>query len=254
MSEIIAVDKVSKRFTLKHNRADSIKSLFVGFLFRGLRETQEEFWALRDVSLSIKRGESVGLIGPNGAGKSTLLYVIARTIEPTAGSVRVRGSVAPMIELGLGFHPDLSGRENLYLNAALYGLSRREIDSIVPDVIEFSELGNFVDSPVSSYSSGMQARLAFSIAVNLNTEILLIDEVLAVGDDHFQKKCMARMKEFRKQGRTLVFVSHSMGNVLEICDRACVLSHGGLIADCEAGRRNKGIREAVESLSNWQIK
>jgi len=227
----IIVEQVSKKFTKRTNKADSIKSLFVGFLLKGMRETTTDFWALRDVSMTINPGECVGLIGPNGAGKSTLLYLIAGTMDPTEGRIHVNGSIAPMIEIGLGFHPELTGRENVYLNASLYGLSKKEIESIFPSIQAFSELADFMDSPILSYSSGMRARLAFSIAVNLDMDILLVDEVLAVGDDRFREKCIKEMLDLKKRGKTIIFVSHSMSLVKLICERVCLLNRGGEIVD-----------------------
>lgn len=236
----ILVKSVSKKFTKRQNRADSIKSLFVGFLFKGMRETYSDFWALKDVTVSITPGESLGLIGPNGAGKSTLLYLVAGTMPPTKGAVEVRGSVAPLIELGLGFHPELTGRENIYLNASLYGLTRIEIESIYPDILAFSELADFIDSPMLSYSNGMRARLAFSIAINMNMDIILIDEVLSVGDAQFQEKCIKEMLELRNKKKTILFVSHDMAKVEMICDKACFLNQGELLIE---DRPDKAIAE-----------
>lgn len=226
MLPAIEVRNVWKQFIVRHNRADSLKERFIGLFNRRYREHCEPFWALRDINLTIEHGEALGLIGPNGSGKSTLLRLIARTLYPTKGEIIVRGRVAPMIEIGVGFHHELTGQENIYLNASLYGLTRREIDRIYNDIVDFSELGEFIDVPVKNYSTGMYARLGFSIAVHLDPDILLIDEVLAVGDEHFQKKCLERMMEFRRRGKTIVFVSHSAEAIKKICDRACLLSQG----------------------------
>jgi ABC-2 type transport system ATP-binding protein/lipopolysaccharide transport system ATP-binding protein len=222
----IEVRNVWKQFIIRHNRSDSLKERFLGLFHRRYREQCEPFWALRDISFAVERGEALGLIGPNGSGKSTLLRLIARTLYPTKGEIIVRGRVAPMIELGVGFHHELTGQENIYLNASLYGLTRREVDRIYRDIVEFSELEGFIDVPVKNYSTGMYARLGFSIAVHLDPDILLIDEVLAVGDERFQKKCLERMMEFRRQGKTIVFVSHNAAAIQRLCDRACLVSHG----------------------------
>lgn len=226
----IEVRNVWKQFIIRHNRADSLKERFIGLFNRRYREHCEPFWALRDINFTVERGEALGLIGPNGSGKSTLLRLIARTLYPTKGEIIVRGRVAPMIEIGVGFHHELTGQENIYLNASLYGLTHREVDRIYGDIVEFSELGEFIDVPVKNYSTGMYARLGFSIAVHLDPDILLIDEVLAVGDERFQKKCLERMMDFRRQGKTIVFVSHNPAAIKQICDRACLLLQGALMA------------------------
>jgi ABC-2 type transport system ATP-binding protein len=227
----IELRRVSKVFRLRHNAARSLKVRLIGLYNRRHRERVEEFWALREVDLTVRPGECLGLIGPNGSGKSTLLRVMAGILPPTTGEVVVRGRVAPMIELGVGFHPDLTGEENIYLNASLFGLSRRDTEAVYRDVVAFSELGRFIDQPVKSYSSGMYMRLGFSIAVHLTADILLIDEILAVGDEAFQQKCLKRMAEFRERGTTIVLVSHSLGMIEEMCDRACLLARGRLEAD-----------------------
>lgn len=230
MAAAIEVRHVWKRFTIRHNRADSLKERFVGLFNRRYRERREIFWALREINLTVEPGEALGLIGPNGSGKSTLLRLIARTLYPTQGEIIVRGRVAPMIEIGVGFHQELTGHENIYLNASLYGLTRREVDRLYRDIVEFSELGEFIDVPVKNYSTGMYARLGFSIAVHLDPDILLIDEVLAVGDERFQKKCMERMMEFRRRGKTILFVSHNATAVKQLCDRAYLLAQGMVVA------------------------
>lgn len=230
MASAIEVRNVWKQFIIWHNRADSLKERFIGLFNRRYREHKEIFWALRDINLTVEPGEALGLIGPNGSGKSTLLRLIARTLYPTRGEIIVRGSIAPMIDIGVGFHYELTGQENIYLNASLYGLTRREVDRLYQDIVEFSELGEFIDVPVKNYSAGMYARLGFSIAVHLDPNILLIDEVLAVGDERFQKKCLERMTEFRRRGKTIVFVSHSASAVQQLCDRACLLNQGLVVA------------------------
>lgn len=230
MSAAIEVKDVAKAFTIRHNRANSLKSKVIGVFHKRFREERETLWALKGVSFDIFPGEALGLIGRNGSGKSTLLKIIAGIYAPTSGKVRLtNGRVGTMIELGVGFHPELTGEENVYLGSSIYGLSRKEIDKIYPEVVAFSELDSFMDTPVKNYSSGMQARLGFALAVNLDPEILLVDEILAVGDEAFQRKCMARMEQFRSAGKTIVFVSHSPEDVRKICDRACVLDFGSAI-------------------------
>ncbi|MCS7197417.1 MAG: ABC transporter ATP-binding protein [Candidatus Bipolaricaulota bacterium] len=229
MLPAIEVRHVWKQFLIRHNRADSLKERFIGLFNQRYRERCEPFWALRDISFTVEHGEALGLIGPNGSGKSTLLRLIARTLYPTKGEIIVRGRVAPMIELGVGFHHELTGQENIYLNASLYGLTRREIDRVYHDIVEFSELGEFIDVPVKNYSTGMYARLGFSIAVHLDPDILLVDEVLAVGDERFQNKCLEKMLELRKQGKTIVFISHIAEIVQRLCDRACLLMQGRMV-------------------------
>jgi ABC-type polysaccharide/polyol phosphate transport system ATPase subunit len=231
LSGEIQIVNVSKAFVIRHNKADSLKSKFIGLFYKRYREEKEILWALRDVSLNISRGEAFGLIGRNGSGKSTLLKVIAGIYAPTKGKVELpNGSrMGTMIELGVGFHPDLTGRENIFLGASIHGLSRKEIEEIYGAVVEFSELKEFMDTPVKNYSSGMHARLGFALAVNLNPDVLLIDEVLAVGDEAFQKKCTDQMERFRAEGKTIIFVSHSAGAVKDVCDKACVLDHGSMI-------------------------
>jgi len=227
----IEIATVSKAFTIRHNRAQSLKSRFIGIFHKRYREQSETLWALRDVSFTISAGETFGLIGKNGSGKSTLLKIIAGIYPPTQGEVRFqdRSRVGTMIELGVGFHPELTGQENVFLGASIHGLTRKEIEAIYEAVVDFSELGNFMDTPVKNYSSGMQARLGFALAVNLNPDLLLVDEVLAVGDEAFQEKCMNRMQRFRAGGKTIVFVSHDPSLVKSICDKACVLDHGAMI-------------------------
>ncbi len=229
MTTAIQICDVWKRFIMRHNRSNALKMRFLGLFFERHRERREAFWALKGINLAIEEGEAVGLVGPNGSGKSTLLYLIARTLYPTRGEIIVRGRVAPMIQVGLGFNPELTGRENVYLSASLYGLTRRDIDEMFDDIVEFSELHEFIHVPVKNYSTGMNARLGFSVAVHLDPDILLLDEVLAVGDQQFQKKCVKRMMEFRRRGKTIVFVSHDAGAVRTLCDRACLLFQGDVI-------------------------
>ena len=225
----IRFDQVNQQFRIIHDRPDSFREAFV-HMFRSLGR-YEDFYALRDVSLRIGRGESVGIIGRNGSGKSTLLKIIARVYKPTSGRVEVEGRVSALIELGAGFHHDLTGRENIVVNGALLGFSRREMKGKYRDIIAFAELEEFVDTPIKQYSSGMLARLGFAIATEVDPDILLVDEILAVGDEPFQHKCLERMNNFRQQGKTTVFVSHDMGLVQSLCDRVLLLDHGHLQAD-----------------------
>jgi ABC-type polysaccharide/polyol phosphate transport system ATPase subunit len=227
----IEIRDLSKAFTIRHNRADSLKSRVIGVLHKRFREERQSLWVLKDVSLRIAPGEALGLIGRNGSGKSTLLKIIAGIYRPTRGNVSVppEARIGAMIELGVGFHQELTGRENVHLGASIYGLTRAEIERIYRAVVDFAELDAFMDTPIKNYSSGMQARLGFGLAVNLEPDVLLVDEVLAVGDEAFQQKCLSRMEEFRSAGKTIVFVSHSTEDVRKICDRACVLEAGSVV-------------------------
>jgi len=230
---IVEAREVSKRFLLRHNPSGSLKVHFLGLFHRGHQEQIEEFWALREVSLRIGRGESIGLVGRNGSGKSTLLKLIAAIHQPTSGHLLVErdARIGTMIELGVGFHPELSGRENVYLSASVYGLTKSEVDRIYDAVVDYSEIGNFIDEPIKNYSSGMMMRLAFALAIHIDAEVLLLDEIFAVGDEGFQQKCRRTMQTFIEQGRTLVFVSHSAQQVQDMCNRVCVLSHGQKVFD-----------------------
>lgn len=192
-------------------------------------DIQEEIWALRDVNFEVQRGEAVGIIGRNGAGKSTLLKVLSRITEPSAGRVTIRGRVASLLEVGTGFHPELTGRENIYLNGAILGMTRAEIKRKFDEIVAFAEVEQFLDTPVKRYSSGMYVRLAFAVAAHLNPEILVVDEVLAVGDAAFQKKCLGKMGDVALSGRTVLFVSHNMGAIIQLCTRAIVLANGQII-------------------------
>ena len=244
LTTAIRFHQVSKRFTLHHQRPRSFQDLVIHF-FGGngssskgeptvidqSAQTREEFWALRDVSFDVEQGETVGIIGPNGAGKSTVLKLISRIIEPTSGDVEVHGRVGALLELGAGFHPDLSGRENIYLNGSILGLSRGEIEGKVEQIVTFSELERFIDIPMRHSSSGMGMRLGFSVAAHLDPDILLVDEVLAVGDENFQHKCLDRIMEIRRQGATICFVSHGLGQIRRLCTRAIWLKDGSLTAE-----------------------
>ena len=226
---VVQVRDVSKRFVIRKEK--SLKERVVNF-GRSQRH-KEDFWALRNVDLEIPAGTTVGLIGPNGSGKSTLLKTIGGIIQPTTGVVHRRGRLAALLELGAGFHPDLTGRENVYLNASILGLSRRQTEQHFDAIVDFSGIERFIDSQVKFYSSGMYVRLAFAVAVHVDPDVLLIDEVLAVGDEPFQRKCMDRIRAFQSDGRTIILVTHALDQVGEICDRAVVLENGRVILDGE---------------------
>jgi ABC-type polysaccharide/polyol phosphate transport system ATPase subunit len=221
----VVIDRVSKRFRLYRERNQSLKAA----LMRGRRASYEEFWALRDVSFEIPTGSTFGLIGENGSGKSTLLKCIARILHAERGTIRTAGSVAALLELGSGFHPEMSGRENVYLNGSILGMKKAEIDRKFDEIVDFSGIEAFIDQPVKNYSSGMYVRLGFSVAINIDPDILLVDEVLAVGDASFQDKCMEKFADFRRDGKTVVIVSHAMGSLRTMCDAAARLHHGELI-------------------------
>lgn len=233
MAPLIVAEQVAKRFEIHHNRATSLKARLLSTVMPRFRPRTEDFWALRHMDLRIHPGESVGLVGRNGSGKSTLLKLIAGIHRPTEGRVLVRRGVTigTMIELGVGFHPELSGRENVFLNASVYGLSRAQVERIYDAVVDYSEIGRFIDEPLKNYSSGMMMRLAFSVATHLDPAVLLLDEIFAVGDAPFQEKCRATMRTFVEQGRTIVFVSHSAQSVRDMCSRVCVLDHGRKVFD-----------------------
>jgi len=224
---IISFTNVTKRFTLTSQKTfkEFLPALFLG------EKTHDSFIALDNLTFDINPGETVGIIGPNGSGKSTILKLVAGVMSPTSGKVKVRGKVSPLIELGAGFHPELSGRENVYLNGAILGLSQKEISDYFQQIIDFAELWEFIDQPIKHYSSGMYMRLAFAVAVHVNPEILIVDEILAVGDTAFQEKCFKRMEEFKKNGVTILYVSHSLESVKSFCTRALYIKHGQLVAD-----------------------
>lgn len=218
----IEVKNITKKFKIYYDKGSQLKERL---LFRE-RNRYEERLVLKDISFSVKKGEAVGLIGHNGCGKSTTLKLLTRIMYPDSGTIEMKGRVSSLIELGAGFHPDMSGRENIYTNAAIFGLSRKEIDRRLEDIIDFSELEEFIDNPVRTYSSGMYMRLAFAVAINVDADILLIDEILAVGDVNFQAKCFNRLREIKAQGTTIVIVSHSTGQIEQICDRAIWINDG----------------------------
>jgi ABC-2 type transport system ATP-binding protein len=242
MSDIaVDVKDVSKRFRLAHGRYNSLKERVI----HGGRTPTEEFWALKDVALQVREGETVGILGRNGSGKSTLLKCICGVLQPTSGEVVVRGKLAGLLELGAGFQQDLTGRENIYLNGSLLGMSKKEVDRVFDAIVDFSELEAFIDGAVKFYSSGMYVRLGFAVAVNVDPDILVIDEVLAVGDERFQRKCIDRVKAFQKEGRTILLVTHSPDQVRAICDRAIVLSHGNVISEALPGEAVRIFREGL---------
>ena len=226
----ICVKNVYKNFNVYLDKANTIKEKLL-FLSRNRKQKRE---VLKGVSLNIKKGEAVALIGTNGSGKSTLLKLMTKILYPNSGTIDVNGKLTSLLELGAGFHPDFSGRENIYFNASIFGLTRKEIDDKLDDIIEFSELKNFIDNPIRTYSSGMFMRLAFAVAINVNADILLVDEILSVGDEHFQNKCIEKMLELKNEGKTMVFVTHSMESVRKLCDRAIWLYNGKIEMDGQA--------------------
>jgi lipopolysaccharide transport system ATP-binding protein len=225
----IEFEDVVQRFRIIHERSDTLREVFAKITRR--QTSYHDFLALKNVSFTVDRGEMLGIIGRNGSGKSTILKIIAGVYAPTSGRVRVAGSIAPLIELGAGFHHELTGRENILLNGLLLGLTKQQVIEREPSIFEFAELGDFIDAPVKQYSSGMYMRLAFSVAVAVDPDILLIDEILGVGDTHFRQKCMDRIRQFREVGKTIVFVSHDLNSVRELCDRALLIHQGELLAD-----------------------
>lgn len=259
---VISAENLGKKYIIGHQSADrsntfrDVITQNVKNFVRGAKEMAqgkaiiagdelEEFWALKDLSFEVKRGDVVGIIGRNGAGKSTLLKVLSRITEPTQGRVEIKGRVASLLEVGTGFHAELSGRENIYLNGAILGMSRAEINHKFDEIVEFSGVEKFLDTPVKRYSSGMYVRLAFAVAAHLEPEILIVDEVLAVGDAEFQKKCLGKMQDVAGQGRTVLFVSHNMGAVQALCQSGLVLSAGCIV-------KRAPVAEAIQSYSKLQ--
>jgi lipopolysaccharide transport system ATP-binding protein len=239
---VISIENLSKRYSIGRNSAkgdglrhaieDAIRSPFAWFSSRLQKKTKEvDFWALKDVSIQIKRGEVVGIIGRNGAGKSTLLKLLSRITVPTEGRIRIEGRIASLLEVGTGFHPELTGRENIFLNGAILGMTRAEIIRKFDEIVEFSEIEEFLDTPVKRYSSGMYVRLAFSVAAHLDPEILIVDEVLAVGDTSFQKKCLGKIRSFAESGRTVLYVSHNLDSIRNLCKRLIWIKDGHLHQD-----------------------
>jgi len=239
----VIVENVSKRFRIYRDRKSNLKEAITA---RKRHTRYAEFWALKDVSFEIARGSTFGIVGHNGSGKSTMLKLLSNIHQPTLGRIEVRGRVSAMLELGAGFHPELTGRENIFLNGAIIGISRKRIEEELDTIIEFSGLGDFIDAPVKVYSSGMYVRLGFSIAVNLDPEILMVDEIVAVGDEEFQRRCFDYMLELRRRGVTIIVVSHSMTLIQQLCDRAAWLEHGKLLA---LGSPNEVIDKYLETVN-----
>jgi lipopolysaccharide transport system ATP-binding protein len=275
MRPAIRVDKLSKRYRIGANKrprdrhlretiSDGVRGLWKGLRGRtcdghvGKRvEDDHEFWALKDVSFEVQPGEVVGIIGRNGAGKSTLLKILSQIVEPTSGRAEVRGRMGSLLEVGTGFHPELTGRENIFLNGSILGMSRREIDRKFDEIVDFSGVEQFLETPVKRYSSGMYVRLAFAVAAHLEPDILIVDEVLAVGDTAFQEKCMGQMQRTASQGRTILFVSHNMASIRQLCGRAILLHRGQAVADGEPveviHRYHEDARvSGPQSLTGWE--
>jgi lipopolysaccharide transport system ATP-binding protein len=253
MSEIaLKIEAVSKLYKLGVKRSNSLKELFSGLstnFFNQKENNKSDFWALKDISIEIKKGDAVGIIGKNGAGKSTLLKILSRITEPTTGTITVNGRIASLLEVGTGFHPELTGRENIYLNGAILGMTRREIKSKFDEIVDFSGVESFLETPVKRYSSGMYVRLAFAVAAHLESEILIIDEVLAVGDAEFQKKCLGKMKNISNDGRTLIFVSHNLAAVKNLCNTGIYLKNGTLTKEGEISDICQLYLEATKDIS-----
>lgn len=256
------VSNIKKKYVIKHitKRPDSkierLKLMGYNLLHPVKANAKEDFWALNGVSFDVKQGEKIGIIGKNGAGKSTLLKIISRITEPTDGKIEFYGKISSMLEVGTGFNAELTGRENIYLNGAILGMTRAEIDQKLDDIIEFSEVGKFIDTPVKRYSSGMFVRLAFAVASHLEPDILLVDEVLAVGDTRFQKKCIDKMKSIANSGKTILFVSHQMNTIRQLCDRVVVLKEGQVIYDgeVEEGIRLYNSESYMEKRNHYEFK
>jgi ABC-type polysaccharide/polyol phosphate transport system ATPase subunit len=236
---VIKVSHVKKHFNVYYDKANTLKERMI-FFNRNKKEVRK---VLDDINVDIHKGQTVALIGVNGSGKSTLLKLITKIIYPNSGYIKVKGRVTSLLELGAGFHPDFSGRENIYFNASIFGLTRKEIDKRLDQIIEFSELGDAIDTPVRTYSSGMYMRLAFSVAINVDAEILLIDEILAVGDQHFQDKCFDKLKQLKESDKTIVIVTHSLEQVKKLCTRAIWIKDGKIQKD---GNPSEVIEEYLE--------
>lgn len=263
MEKIIEVHNLSKSYRLgaKKESYYSLRDEMVNLAkkpiqwLKGQRINRKDFWALKDVSFSVKRGEVIGVIGRNGAGKTTLLKVLSRITPPTNGYAIIRGRVNSLLEVGTGFHPELKGRENIYLTGAILGMTKKEIDSKFDEIVEFSEIGEFLDTPIKRYSSGMYVRLAFAVAAHLEPEVLFVDEVLAVGDYKFQKKCLEKMSKVSQEGRTVLFVSHNMASVARLCNRSILLEKGRLIMEgptSDVIERYIGLREDMGAEVSWE--
>ncbi len=224
----IKVENLSKKYVIGKQRDGSLRGTLAG-IFTSRNSSEEEFWALKDLNFEINKGDVIGIIGKNGAGKSTLLKVLSQITAPTEGRIEINGRVASLLEVGTGFHPELTGRENIYLNGTILGMTRKEVKAKLNEIVEFSGVEKFIDTPVKHYSSGMYVRLAFAVAAHLEPEILIIDEVLAVGDAEFQKKCLGKMKDVASTGRTVIFVSHDLGAMANLCEKAILLENGSIV-------------------------
>ncbi len=247
MTTVIKAENLSKLYYLGAGKSDSLRDAVMSFVSNSaLAKEKQKLWALRDVSFEVKEGETLGIIGNNGAGKSTLLKILSRITKPTGGTAELKGRVGSLLEVGTGFHNELTGRENIFLNGAILGMKRAEIEKQFDEIVTFSELEKFLDTPVKHYSSGMYMRLAFAVAAHLEPEILIVDEVLAVGDVAFQKKCLNKMKDVSQSGRTVLFVSHNMSAITRICNRALALNNGKVIAE---GATADIVREYLSA--NW---
>ena len=268
MSDIaIKAEGLGKEYIIGHKTESDLRNAFgqrINQLFRGGQTTKESFWALKDIDFEIKKGEAVGIIGRNGAGKSTLLKILSRITEPTTGRFEINGRVSSLLEVGTGFHMELTGRENIYLNGTILGMKRAEINNKFDEIVAFSGVAKFIDTPVKHYSSGMKVRLAFSVAAHLEPEILIIDEVLAVGDAEFQKKCLGKMDDVSKnEGRTVIFVSHDMGAISQLCSKALILDKSKVILNSDTntgiafynklGNSNIGHKEEINISQSAQI-
>ena len=251
----VRVEHLSKKFRIYNERNQYLKAS----LLRGRRARFRDFWALKDISFEVQRGETFGIIGRNGSGKSTMLKCLAKILQPEQGTVAITGSMSALLELGAGFHPELSGRENVYLNGAILGLSRRQIDERFDEIVEFAGLREFIDTPVKNYSSGMYVRLGFAVAINVDPDVLIIDEVLAVGDTEFQEKCADKINDFRDKGRTIVLVSHSLSDVRNLCSRVAWIDKGDLnmvgpapdVVDAYNGASHAGREIVVQDGNRW---
>ena len=246
MCTAIKVENLGKKYKIGRKKSGDLRESVNLFLDRfrknghsEVEQAEKEFWALKDVSFEIKQGEAVGVIGRNGAGKSTLLKILSRITEPTTGRIEINGRVSSLLEVGTGFHPELTGRENIFLNGTILGMRRREVKEKFDEIVDFSGVEKFIDTPIKHYSSGMKVRLAFSVAAHLEPEILLIDEVLAIGDAEFQKKCLGKMEDVTGQGRTVVFVSHNMGAIQNLCTTGLFLEKGLCISIIICSPKNR---------------
>ncbi|MDR0463050.1 MAG: ABC transporter ATP-binding protein [Pseudomonadales bacterium] len=227
-SKAIEIEKLWKKF--RRQRQLTFKEMLPALITGGKKAVVDSFWALQNITFNIEKGETFGIVGPNGSGKSTLLKILAGVTHPTKGTFKINGKIVPLIELGAGFHPQMTGRENIYLNSIILGMTREQVEPNIQSIIDFSEIGEFIDDPVKHYSSGMYVRLAFAVAIHVDFDILLVDEILAVGDEKFQKKCYDKMKQFQKEGKTIVLVTHNLEKIRDFCDRAAYIKHGKLIA------------------------